>query len=366
MVVQPAKSRIYKDPLGVVLVIAPWNYPFQLAMAPVVGAIAAGNAVVLKPSEVAPATSRLMAELLPRYTDSQAVKVVEGAVAETTRLLEERFDHIFYTGNGTVGRVVMAAAAKHLTPVTLELGGKSPTIIDDDVDLELAIRRIVWGKFYNAGQTCVAPDYILCHERVRPRALELLKRTIEEFYGTDPKKSADYGRIVNERHHARLMTLMDSGRVVVGGDADASDRYIAPTVLADVSPDSPVMADEIFGPILPVLSVQDVDEAIRFVNARPKPLALYVFTKREQTRDAVLERTSSGGASVNHVWLHLANHDLPFGGVGPSGMGAYHGKATFDTFVHKKSVLEKTTAMDPPVLYPPYTAQKRKILKRLL
>lgn len=366
LVVQPGRSRIYKDPLGVVLVIAPWNYPFQLAMAPLVGAIAAGNAVVVKPSEVAPATSRLLAELLPRYTDSQAIKVIEGAVEETTRLLEERFDHIFYTGNGSVGRIVMAAAAKHLTPVTLELGGKSPCIVDEHVDLEVAVRRIVWGKFYNAGQTCVAPDYLLVHERIAPRMLDLLGRTIEDFYGKDPQKSEDYGRIVNERHHQRLMKLMDSGVATVGGQADASDRYIAPTVLTEVSPDSPVMADEIFGPILPVLTVRNVDEAIAFVNARPKPLALYVFTRDDNVRDAVLERTSSGGATVNHVWLHLANHDLPFGGVGPSGMGAYHGKATFETFVHKKSVLDKSTRVDPPVMYPPYTDKKKKLLKRLL
>ncbi len=366
LVLQPGTSRIHKDPLGVVLVIAPWNYPVQLAVTPLLGALAAGNCCVLKPSEVSANASALLAKYLPEYLDPDAVAVVEGAVPETTALLAERFDHIFYTGNGTVGRIVMTAAAKHLTPVTLELGGKSPCIVDREVDLAVTARRIVWGKFYNAGQTCVAPDYILAHAEIHDALLDRLRATVAKFFGDDPRQSKDFARIINERHHRRLMALIESGEPVCGGEADESERYIAPTILKNVAPDSPVMADEIFGPILPVLKVADHEEAIRFVNARPKPLALYVFTGSARVSEAVVERTSSGGLSVNHVWLHLTNPDLPFGGVGESGMGAYHGRASFDTFTHRKSVLRKPFAVDPPIVYPPYTAAKEKWLKRLL
>ena len=364
--VQPAKARVYSEPLGVALIIAPWNYPIQLALAPLVGALAGGNCAVIKPSEVAPASSALMARLIPKYFDRDAVVVVEGGVPETTTLLAQRFDHIFYTGNGTVGRIVMEAAAKHLTPVTLELGGKSPAIVDRDVDLDVAARRIVWGKFFNAGQTCVAPDYVLVHESVEQALLERLRATLRDFYGDDPKKSPDYARIVNERHHARLSRLLDSGEKVVGGETDVASKYIAPTVLRNVDPDSPVMADEIFGPILPVLTVPDIDAAIDFVNERPKPLALYVFTSDKDHAARVIERTSSGGACVNDAVSHLLPPDLPFGGVGPSGMGAYHGKASFDTFTHKKSVLDKPTYVDPSLRYPPYGDDKLKWAKRLV
>jgi aldehyde dehydrogenase (NAD+) len=320
----------------------------------------------VKPSEVAPATSALIAAELPRYVDRDAIRVIEGGVAETTELLAQRFDHIFYTGNGAVGRVVMTAAAKHLTPVTLELGGKSPTIVDRSANLEVTAKRICWGKFSNAGQTCVAPDYILAHEEIHERLLDVLATTIRSFYGDDPQRSADYGRIVNARHHRRLAALLGSGKVVVGGKLDESDRYIAPTVLRDVPADSPVMADEIFGPILPVLSVGTIDEAVSFINQRPKPLALYVFAEDASVQQSVIDRTTSGGASVNHTWMHLANHDLPFGGVGESGMGAYHGRATFDVFSHKRSVLSKPTSLDAPVMYPPYDDTKKKLLRFLL
>jgi acyl-CoA reductase-like NAD-dependent aldehyde dehydrogenase len=364
--VQPAKARIVPEPLGVVLIIAPWNYPFQLSIGPLIGAIAAGNCAILKPSEVASATSRVLAELVPKYLDRDCIAVVEGGVPETTALLAQELDHIFYTGNGAVGRIVMEAAAKHLTPVTLELGGKSPCIVDRDVDLTTAARRITWGKFFNAGQTCVAPDYLLVHESIKKPLLDKIASMIREFFGDDPQKSADFGRIINARHHKRLTALLDSGTAFVGAKTDADDRYIAPTVLTDVSPDSPAMADEIFGPILPVISVSSLDEAIEFVNERPKPLALYVFSNdRDRTR-RVVERTSSGGACVNDVLTHLLPHELPFGGVGPSGMGAYHGKASFDTFTHMKSVLEKPFYMDPPLRYPPYTDGKIKWAKRLV
>jgi len=363
---QPASARIVREPLGVVLVIAPWNYPVQLLLSPLVGALAAGNCVVLKPSEVSAHCSEILARLVPRYLDTECVAVVEGGVEETTALLEQRFDHIFYTGNGRVARVVMEAAARHLTPVTLELGGKSPCIVDDDVDLDVAARRICWGKFMNAGQTCIAPDYVLVHESREQALLDAMKEAVAEFYGDDPRHTPDYGRIIDERHHARLSALLSSGEVVTGGQTDASERYIAPTILRQVAPDSPAMQDEIFGPILPVLTVPDVDAAISFVNARPKPLALYVFTRRKEVEDRVVAETSSGGACVNATIWHIANPGLPFGGVGPSGMGAYHGRGSFETFSHRKGVVSKSTSIDPKMAYPPYTRIKQAIVKRLL
>jgi aldehyde dehydrogenase (NAD+) len=350
----------------VALIIAPWNYPLQLSLGPLVGALAAGNCAVLKPSELAPATARLLAERLPGYLDPACVRVVEGEVAETTALLAERFDHIFYTGNGAVGRIVLEAAAKHLTPVTLELGGKSPCYVDASADLAVAARRIAWGKFFNAGQTCIAPDYVLAHAAIRDRLLDLLRATLRDFYGDDPRTSPDYARIVNARHHRRLSALLGAGTVVVGGESDEAQRYLAPTVLADVPPDAPVMREEIFGPILPVLAVADADAAIAFVNARPKPLALYLFAADRAVEERVLARTSSGGATVNHVMLHFLVPELGFGGVGPSGMGAYHGRASFEVFSHRKGVLRQSTAIDVPLLYPPFSDAKKGWVRRLL
>ncbi|WCN05739.1 aldehyde dehydrogenase family protein [Streptomyces sp. M92] len=329
------------DPLGVVLVIAPWNYPAQLLLAPVVGALAAGNAVVAKPSELAPVTSAALARLLPRYLDTDAVAVVEGGVPETTALLAERFDHIFYTGNGTVGRIVMRAAAEHLTPVTLELGGKSPAFVDRDADPDAVAARLAAGKFLNAGQTCVAPDYVLTDPETAAVLEPALVRAVEALYGSDPARSSEYARIVNERHFDRLSGLLDSGRVVVGGGSDRSRKYIAPTVLADVAPDAPVMREEIFGPILPVVTVSGLDEAIDFVNDRDKPLALYVFSESDETRERFAAETSSGGLGHGLPLAHLTVSDLPFGGVGESGMGSYHGRYSIETFSHRKAVLKK-------------------------
>jgi aldehyde dehydrogenase (NAD+) len=363
---QPGRSRICREPLGVVLIIAPWNYPFQLLIAPLTGAIAAGNCVLAKPSEIAPATSRLLAEELPRYLDPDTVHVVEGGVDETTALLNNRFDHIFYTGNGEVGRVILQAAAKHLTPVTLELGGKCPCIVDQDADLDVAARRILWGKFYNAGQTCVAPDYVLAHEAIESRLIEKMRTVLISFYGDDPQKSSDFGRIVNARHHRRLCRLLAGGEVAAGGVTDEQSLYFAPTILRKVAADAPVMSEEVFGPILPVLTFKTTDDAVAFVNERPKPLALYVFADDTRRALSIIERTSSGGATVNHTWVHLAVPSLPFGGVGESGMGAYHGRASFETFSHKKSLLLKPTFPDPAILYPPYDEGKRRWLRRLL
>ncbi|MFJ5263172.1 aldehyde dehydrogenase family protein [Streptomyces sp. NPDC088387] len=336
-----ARAWTQYDPLGVVLVIAPWNYPVQLLLAPVAGALASGNAVVAKPSELAPATSAAVARLLPEYLDTDAVAVVEGAIPETTALLAERFDHIFYTGNGTVGRIVMRAAAEHLTPVTLELGGKSPAYVDRDADLEVVAARLARGKFLNAGQTCVAPDYVLTDPETAAALTPVLARALEERFGADPQVSGDYGRIINERHFDRLSGLLDSGRVVVGGDTDRSQKYIAPTVLADVDPAAPVMQEEIFGPILPIVTVDGLDEAIGFINDRAKPLALYVFAASEETRRRIADETSSGGLGHGLPLAHLTVSDLPFGGVGESGMGNYHGRYSIETFSHRKAVLDK-------------------------
>jgi aldehyde dehydrogenase (NAD+) len=366
---KPGSARVVSQPLGVVLVIAPWNYPLQLSLAPLAAALSAGNAVVVKPSELAPATSAALADLVPAYLDSRAVAVVEGGAAEARVLLAEHFDHIFYTGGSKVAKIVLRAAAEHLTPVTLELGGKSPAIVAADADVDVAAHRITWGRFTNAGQTCVAPDYVLVHRDVEDELLGGILRVVHDFYGDDPRSSADYGRIVDERHFDRLTELIAAGgyeAVVTGGVGDRDTRYLAPTVLAGVQPDAAVMQEEIFGPILPVLAVADLDEAVRFVNARPAPLAMYLFTNDDASADRVIERTRSGGATVNHTMLHVALPDLPFGGVGASGTGAYHGKAGFDTFSHRRSVLAKPARPDVPVLYPPYKRWKEAILRRVL
>ncbi len=363
---RPGKSRIRREPLGVALVIAPWNYPVQLLLSPMVGAIAAGNCVVAKPSEVSMHTSATLARVIPDYLDDECVAVVEGGVAETQALLAERFDHVFYTGNGQVGRIVMEAAAKHLTPVTLELGGKSPVIVTADADLDVAARRVAWGKFLNAGQTCIAPDYTLVAREVEESFVERLGEVVREFYGPDPKTSPDYARIVNDRHFRRIAALLADGTPAIGGETDAEQRYIAPTVLRDVAPDAPVMGEEIFGPVLPVLPVEDADEAIDFVNERDRPLALYVFSDSKRTQEAVVARTTSGGAGINATVLQVAVPDLPFGGVGASGTGAYHGRAGFETFSHRKAVLAKSTRVDPAFAYPPYTKRKKRILRRFL
>ncbi|MET8948485.1 aldehyde dehydrogenase family protein [Streptomyces sp. NPDC004542] len=329
------------EPLGVVLVIAPWNYPAQLLLAPMVGALASGNAVVAKPSELAPATSAALARLIPAYLDTDAVAVVEGGVPQTTALLAERFDHVFYTGNGTVGRVVMRAAAEHLTPVTLELGGKSPAFVDRGTDLDVVADRLARGKFLNAGQTCVAPDYVLTDPDTAAALEPALERAVEALYGTDPAASPEYGRIINERHFDRLSGLLDSGRTVVGGTGDRASKYIAPTVLADVDPESPVMREEIFGPVLPIVTVPGLDAAIDFINDRDKPLALYVFTESDGTRERIAAETSSGGLGYGLPLAHLTVSDLPFGGVGESGTGSYHGRWSIETFSHRKAVLSK-------------------------
>jgi aldehyde dehydrogenase (NAD+) len=366
LVTFPARSRLIPEPLGVVLVIAPWNYPVQLLLVPAAGAIAAGNAVVMKPSEVSIATSALLGRLVPKYMDRSAVAIVEGGVPETTDLLEQHFDHIFYTGNGTVGRIVMAAAVKHLTPVTLELGGKSPVIIDASANLRVAARRIAWGKWLNAGQTCIAPDYVMVDEKVSDKFIDELRDAITSFFGDDPQSSDSYGRIVSPRHFDRLNSLMSGGNTVIGGETDAGTRYIAPTVLAQVDMDSQLMEEEIFGPLLPVIPVASPGEAIAYVNAHPHPLALYVFSEDKSVIRNVLAGTTAGGVTVNGTILHLTNPNLPFGGIGESGMGGYHGKSGVRLFQHLKPVLTRGTRMDPSIAYPPYTERKAKIFRKVL
>jgi aldehyde dehydrogenase (NAD+) len=366
MVTKPASSMRVPQPLGVVCVIAPWNYPVQLLLIPAAGAIAAGNAVVMKPSEVSSETSRVLAKIVPQYFTDKAVAIVEGGVQETTELLKQKFDHIFYTGNGAVGRVVMRAAAENLTPVTLELGGKSPTIVDASANIAVAARRIAWAKYVNAGQTCVAPDYVLAHKSIANELVEAIRTSITEFYGADPHASKDYSRVISPKHFSRLTSLISSGKVAIGGQSEQAERYIAPTVLVDVDQNSAVMQEEIFGPILPVLEVGSIDEAIGFVNSRPHPLALYVFAQDNSVNEKVVAETTSGGVTVNGTIMHMTGPYLPFGGIGESGMGAYHGQSGVDVFQHLKPVLKRSTMLDAPLAYPPYTKRKFSILKKFI
>jgi len=360
----PSTSRIYREPYGVALIVGPWNYPVQLLLAPLIGAIAAGNCSIVKPSELAPHTSSAIHALVAETFPAEYIAVVEGGVEETGQILHERFDTIFFTGGTAVGRIVMAAAARHLTPVTLELGGKSPVIVDQDARLDYAARRIAWGKFFNAGQTCLAPDYLLVHQAVREPFLEEMKKTLRAFYGEDPRRSPDYARIVNDRHFRRVTALMERGRILWGGDVDREIRYIAPTIVDSVTLEDPIMQEEIFGPLLPVLPFAELDEAIALVNRLPKPLALYCFSESEERQGRVLARISSGGGCINDTVSHVGSQDLPFGGVGDSGMGAYHGRYSFEAFSHVRGILKRSTRIDMPLRYPPYR-ERVGLLKRL-
>jgi aldehyde dehydrogenase (NAD+) len=365
----PGKGYIVPEPLGVALVIAPWNYPVNLLLLPMAAAIAAGNAVIAKPSELTGETAKLMAELVPRYVDPEAIAVIEGDVAVATDLLEQRFDHIFYTGSTDVGRIVAAAAARFLTPVTLELGGKSPVLVDDSANLEVTGRRLAWGKWLNAGQTCVAPDYVLVTEQTRDALVDSIRTAFDEFSGgKGTSDNPDFTSIVNERHTTRLQGLLrdHGGTVAVGGESDLDAKHVEPTIIVDPDPDSDLMRQEIFGPILPIVTVESMHEAVEFVNDREKPLALYVFAEDDETVDELIANTTSGGTCVNHVIQHLVPADLPFGGVGESGTGRYHGQSGFDTFSNLRSVLKKPTKMDLKMLYPPYTAKKEKLLRRFI
>jgi len=362
---QPAKSLVYPEPAGVVLILAPWNYPFQLTFAPLIGAIAAGNCAVLKPSEYAPHMSAAMAEIIRNDFGQDYITVTEGGVEVSKALLQEKFDHIFFTGSTNVGKMVMRAASQHLTPVTLELGGKSPCIVWKDANIEVTSRRILWGKFMNAGQTCVAPDYLLVHKDVREGLIEALINGIGKFYGPSPQRSKDYARIINQNHFERLIKYLEDGTVLFGGEHDKKDLYISPTLLSDVKQSAPVMQDEIFGPILPIFEFETMEDVIDRIRSKPKPLSLYLFTNDRSVLEAVLRNTSSGGVCINDTVSHIVGSGLPFGGVGESGFGNYHGKASFDTFTHPKSVLRRSFSFDARMKYPPYQVELKKI-KRIL
>ncbi|MDA3899571.1 MAG: aldehyde dehydrogenase [Spirochaetes bacterium] len=362
----PASSSIIKEPYGTVLIMAPWNYPFQLALSPLVGAIAAGNTVLLKPSEISSHTSKLIAKLVAKAFVPGHVNVILGAVKTNSYILKQRFDYIFFTGSTVVGRIVMQAAANNLTPVTLELGGKSPAIVHKDANIKLAAKRIAWGKFINMGQTCVAPDYLFVHSSVKEIFITEFEKFIHQFYGKDASKSAHYARVINSSHYARLKNYLKQGTVLIGGDSNDRKLYIQPTVLEDVSENSDIMKDEIFGPILPVITYDDLDISLEFIRKRPKPLALYIFSESKAVQKRVLSQTNAGGVTVNDTIVHLANPALPFGGVGSSGIGAYHGRYSFDTFSATKSVMFRSSRIDLPFRYPPYGRIKDKIIRLLL
>lgn len=354
-----SSAKVYTEPLGVVLIIGPWNYPIQLMLTPLVGAIAAGNCSILKPSEIAAHTSSVLAKIIQKTFDSSFITVIEGGVETSKELLSESFDHIFFTGGTEIGKIVMSAAAQHLTPVTLELGGKSPCIVDDSVHIEYTAKRIVWGKFSNAGQTCTAPDYLLVNRKIKKDLLNSIQKHLREFYGDEPSKSNSYSRIINLRHFYRLSELLKDGEIVVGGDTNLEEFYIAPTVIDQVSWKDKVMQEEIFGPILPVLEYTHLSEAIDLVNKQPKPLALYFFSSNKKNQELVLQSTASGGACINDTVMHLTVPALPFGGVGASGFGRYYGKAGFDNFSYQRGVLNKSFLLDLKWRYPPYPEKKK-------
>jgi aldehyde dehydrogenase (NAD+) len=361
-----SKSYIYPEPYGTVLIIGPFNYPFQLMLEPMIGAIAAGNCVVLKPSEYTINVSRAIDKLIKENFDENYIRVIEGGKEVTSALINSPFDYIFFTGSVTVGKIVMEAAAKNLIPVTLELGGKSPCIVDETANIDIAAQRIVWGKFMNVGQTCVAPDYILVHSKVKQQLISKMIEKIKQFYGINPKDSKDYGRIINEKQIKRLVELINKNKTIYGGEFDIDDLYIAPTIMDQITWEDKVMEDEIFGPILPVIEYEDLDDSIKKINARPRPLALYLFTESKSIEQKVIENVSYGGGCINDTMLHLTSPFLPFGGVGTAGLGSYHGQKSFETFSHMKSILKKSTRININFIFPPYSKEKVKLLRRVM
>ena len=361
----PSRSFICKEPYGVTLVMSPWNYPFLLSLDPLIGSIAAGNCVILKPSAYAPHTSHLLADLISSVFSPAHVAVVEGGREENSSLLEQRFDFIFFTGSVSVGKLVMEKAAQNLTPVVLELGGKSPCIIDETANLPMAARRLVFGKLLNAGQTCVAPDYVLVKRERKEDLISLLKSNIQDALGQNPGKNPEFPKIINQKHFQRLCAILEGETILLGGETDEAALTIAPTV-TEASAESPSMQEEIFGPILPILTYDKPDDAIRFIQEREKPLALYLFTESKAFEKRILQEVSFGGGCINDTIIHLATHHMPFGGVGHSGMGSYHGKKSFDAFTHEKSIVKKSSSVDLPVRYHPYTEKKLKMLKKFL
>ncbi|MDB5226110.1 MAG: aldehyde dehydrogenase [Bacteroidota bacterium] len=363
---QIGSSWIQAEPYGVTYIIAPWNYPLQLALSPVIGAVSAGNTCVIRPSRMSEHTAKIMEKMINENFEEKFLKVVLTDISQSNELLEQRFDYIFFTGSPEVGRQIYQAAAKHLTPVTLELGGKSPLFVDETFNTNWGIKRMVWGKFTNTGQTCVAPDYVLVDKKAKQKFVEQFTKTTKEFFGENPQLSNDLGRIINEKHFLRLTKLLEKGNVLMGGQTDIKDLYIAPTLIDGVNVDDPIMQAEIFGPILPIITYEKLDEAINFVNSRNKPLALYIFSGDKNYQDRILNETSSGNASINECLMHVGQFELPFGGVGESGIGAYHGKLSFDTFSHLKGVLKKSTLSDFKQRFPPYSAGGTKFIKKMI
>jgi len=363
----PSRSKIYRDPLGVVLIIAPWNYPLQLLLIPLVGAIAGGNCAVIKPSELAPATSSIINEIISEIFSTQYIEVAEGDGAAIIPMMMDsfRFDHIFYTGSIPVGKIIYGLAAKKLVPVTLELGGKSPAIVEADADLSVAANRIVLGKFLNVGQTCIAPDYLLVHESIKEKLVEKLKTQISKFYTKDASTSYDYGKIINERRFDKLISYLSQGTILSGGQYDKPTLFIAPTLMDNIRPGAPIREEEIFGPILPIYSFKSMDEAVEIVKENANPLAFYLFTKSKKKEGEWISRVPFGGGCVNNTDWHFTNHHIPFGGVGNSGLGAYHGKYTFDTFTRLKPVMKTPAWFDPSIKYPPFKG-KLKLFKWII
>jgi len=363
----PARSFIVSEPYGTVLIIGPYNYPFQLLIEPLVGALAAGNCVVLKPSENVPNVSRVITEMITETFPKEYIRSVEGGIETNTSLINGTFDYIFFTGSAQVGKIIMEAAAKNLIPVTLELGGKSPVIVDESANIKVAAQRIIWGKTINVGQTCVAPDYVVVNEKIKGELIKELKIQIESFYGKNAEESKDYGRIVNDRHFQRLKNILDKelDKIICGGKVNREKRYIEPTLI-DASWEGAAMSEEIFGPILPIIGYSDLDQVIGKIKRLPKPLALYLFTENYKVEEKVLTEISSGGACINDTITHLANSELPFGGVGNSGIGAYHGRESFITFSHRRSLVRKTTKINIPIIFPPFNKKNLNNVKKLM
>lgn len=364
--IKPASAQIIPEPFGVSLIISPWNYPFQLALLPVVGAIAAGNTVILKPSELSSHTEKALLNLVNDNFEENYFHVVSGGKEIGQELLKQKFDFIFFTGSTAVGKIVMSAAAENLTPVCLELGGKSPCIIDESANLDVAARRIVWGKFFNTGQTCVAPDYIYVHESIKSTFVGLLKKTIRQFYGENESKSNDYGRIISQNHFDRLVRMIEGSKILYGGDKSREEKYIAPTLLEVESWNENVMKEEVFGPLLPILSYNDLNEVVELIQSKDRPLALYIFSTNKNNIRKVTTELSYGGGCVNDCLLQFSSHRIPVGGVGASGLGRYHGKYSFETFSHYKSIITKSNFLDLNMRYPPYTEKKLSWIKKIL
>ncbi len=362
----PSKARIISEPYGLCLIISPWNYPFQLLISPLIGAISSGNCAIVKPSEHSPNTSKIIKKILDRVFEHEYVFTVLGEKEVSQELLELEFDYIFFTGSSSLGRLVMEKASKHLTPTTLELGGKSPCIVDKDANIKVSARRITFGKFLNAGQTCIAPDYLFVHKDIKDVFVKEMINSIKEFYSEESINSKDYGRIINQTHFFRLRKMLDDGKIIYGANYDEKEKYISPTLIEDILPDSELLSEEIFGPILPIISFENIDTLIQELKVKPKPLALYVFSQSKKIQDKIIENISSGGVCVNDTIMHIVPQSLPFGGVGNSGMGSYHGRKSFKTFSHERSILNRKTWLDLALRYPPFTESKKKIVKKVL